>query len=660
MNFIKSSLALSLLCQPSLADLFPNGNFDAGGDLWFEVGSPPGNFVFSYPTTGGNPGGFGIINHATVTDNNFGLWVGNDDADIMLSTLGLNAGEAYDFSQDMKLLSGTQIGGFKLDFFDANGFVGTTNNLEPDLIGDGSTWETYTFRIDIPLQADRVKVVPLWGGGSEVGFDNIGFDPTPFQALLIPNGDFENGDTSWAEAGAGASFSYPATGGNPAGHGTITSGATEPGFWTAAGGAPIALGALGLTPGDSASFKQDMRIDSGGTIGGLRLEFFNGAAVVENTGNLEPDLIGDGSTWETYLFPVNVPSNATHVKVLVLGATGSTVSFDNVTVGDSVTPPTPVSSSGGSELFFGTLFQWSGVSASSFYQPQVSQDGSTWVNLGPPLTGSASGQSFDPSESPFSRVLEAEAVLGEAVINGSFEESDLGDPACPLSWLCLSPSGQVPELIDTDAFEGTNSLRIQVQNDASGTPNQSEIQQNISAEGGSIEEGETYDFSFRAKQISSGDSYVQNYRLQWLNDSGAVVSEAFGFTPINTESTSWTEISRPGLVAPSGAVSVLIQIFGATGAVAGAAAEGGVLIDAVSLASAPSAGSSTVVSTTNFESGVGIKFPTETGRNYQAQVSHDLNTFDEIGPLFMGNGEPAAMGVPYDQEVRFFNVIESP
>ncbi|MEJ6567394.1 MAG: hypothetical protein QNL80_00890, partial [Akkermansiaceae bacterium] len=240
MNLLKPSLALTLLCQPCLAELFPNGDFEAGGDEWVDASGGEGsNFSFDYPATGGNPDGHGIIND--IAGTGWAIIIGGDQTPLSLASLGLTAGEAYDFTQDMKILSGSKIGGFKLDWFNGNAGMGSSGEIFPQLIGDGSTWETYTFNIAIPLGVDGLKVVPLWGSGSEVGFDNIGFNTTGSETPVVPNGFFEEGNASWLELGLGASFAYPATGGNPDGHGRIVS-TTETGFWTAAGGAPIGLG----------------------------------------------------------------------------------------------------------------------------------------------------------------------------------------------------------------------------------------------------------------------------------------------------------------------------------------------------------------------------------------------------------------------------------
>lgn len=664
MKFLKYSLALTLLSQFSLADLFPNGDFSNGASSWAEVADPAADFGFSYPSTGGNPGGYGVITHTSTAG--FGIWVGNDEQPLSLAALGLEAGKTYNFTQDMIVLSGDKMGGLKLDFTTAGANDGSSGEQFVPMIGDGSTWETYTFKISIPLGVDGFKLVPLWAkdssNGSSIGYDNIGFDPVAVEPdpepepELILNGDFEQGSTGWFQEGIGATFDYPNSGGFPDGHGVINSTAPNTGFWAANNGAPISISSLGLEGGDNAIFQQDMKVLSGSDVGGLRLEFFNGAAVVGSTDDVRPSLIGDGSTWETYFFEVTVPFNAEAVKVLVLGTAGSEVGFDNVTIGDGTATPQPPAEAGSSnQLVYGTLFRWTGSNASNFFQPQTSEDNVTWTNLGPAFTGKVTGQALDPSEARFHRVLEAASVSGEVTTNGDFEDNNSD---CPIGFECISPTGQFPEVITSDAFFGTNSLRIAVQNDNTPTPNQSEIQQNIAAAGGTIVPGTAYDLSFYAKQISFEVSYVQNYRLQWLNEEGAIVSEAFGFTPFTGGTDEWIEIKKSSLVAPAGASTALIQIFGATGAVNSPDAKGEVLIDLVSLEGEAGLGAGTVVEAFGFEPGVGVEFSTEEGKFYQTQISSDLVNFDDIGPLFEGYGGRAAVGTQFDEDWAYFRAIE--
>src|SRR5690606_14380234 len=93
---------------------------------------------------------------------------------------------------------------------------------------------------------------------------------------------------------------------------------------------------------------------------------------------------------------------------------------------------------------------------------------------------------------------------------------------------------------------------------------------------------ETYEFSFWAKQLTSGPSYIQQYQLQWLNGSGAIVGGT-GLVNFNGVNGVWTQISVPGLMAPETAVNARIFFRFVTGAVQGG--HGEVLIDDIALKS---------------------------------------------------------------------------
>ena len=68
----------------------PNGDFEAGAAGWTE-GSGGGSFLFRYPSNGGNPNGYGVIDNTGA--GGFGLWVANGGNVIPLADLGLTAGQ---------------------------------------------------------------------------------------------------------------------------------------------------------------------------------------------------------------------------------------------------------------------------------------------------------------------------------------------------------------------------------------------------------------------------------------------------------------------------------------------------------------------------------------------------------------------------------------
>ena len=106
------------------------------------------------------------------------------------------------------------------------------------------------------------------------------------------------------------------------------------------------------------------------------------------------------------------------------------------------------------------------------------------------------------------------------------------------------------------------------------------LSQRIKPEGGTVTGGQTYDFSFWARQLGSGASYLQQYQVQWLNDAGAIVGGT-GLVNFNAASGVWTEISVPGLAAPAEAADARVRFRFVTGAVAGG--HGAVLIDEAAL-----------------------------------------------------------------------------
>jgi hypothetical protein len=180
-SMIKSITLCTLLgaaasAKADTTNLFPNGDFSVAGPTadWVEVNCC-GNFTYSYPATGGNPGGYATMNNQGPTDF-FGIWVNGDSAPLPIASSGLTAGQTYTFVQDMKIISGTTIGGFKIDWFDgANAGAGSTGDLRPSTAGHNTAnWETYSFSITIPSGAVGMKIVPLWGQLSEVAYDNIG------------------------------------------------------------------------------------------------------------------------------------------------------------------------------------------------------------------------------------------------------------------------------------------------------------------------------------------------------------------------------------------------------------------------------------------------------------------------------------------------------
>ncbi len=146
----------------------PNPGFEIpdGGKWAFDQAN---GHTVAYPTEGGNPGAYAEIDATQATNTFFGVLVSNGRLPLPLSALSLVPGQKVTFAMDMKIISGTNIGGFKVDFVPS----GTTGDMYPTRKGDGTAWSTYSFPATIPANATGLKLVPLWRAGSIVGYDNI-------------------------------------------------------------------------------------------------------------------------------------------------------------------------------------------------------------------------------------------------------------------------------------------------------------------------------------------------------------------------------------------------------------------------------------------------------------------------------------------------------
>ncbi|MEX0324415.1 MAG: hypothetical protein AB3N63_19820 [Puniceicoccaceae bacterium] len=179
----KISLILAMVSFASLAsaqvfNLIPNGDFEALDDstTWVEA-SGGGTVVFSYPDSGGNTGGYGSIDAGT------GAWAvlvspteaGNIGGGVPIGDLGLTANTSVDFKIDMINLGGAgNVGGLKVEAWAGNALIGNSGDVRPTLIGDGSTWETYTITWTVPDLTEKLIFVPLWEGEAAIGYDNVG------------------------------------------------------------------------------------------------------------------------------------------------------------------------------------------------------------------------------------------------------------------------------------------------------------------------------------------------------------------------------------------------------------------------------------------------------------------------------------------------------
>lgn len=641
--------------------LIPNGDFSIpdGANFGF-FQSAAG--VVSFPSTGGSggdDGGYGLVN------NTLGSWGGGlvsppdnfypGNQGIPLSNLGLVAGNTYTFSMDMKNFAGTGTGGLKVESW--NGGANDFNNTgDMPASASSSEWATYTWNYLIPVGATSIKIVPLLTGNSggstadSVGFDNIKVNntpvpPPPFVPDTIINGDFEiAGGAGWGTTQGTPAFET--TGGNPNGHVRLDG---TGGFAVlyAFNNTEKTFASLGLAPGDTYTLQMDMRLNSGSNIGGLRLEGPAGYVI-----ETYPTVIGDGSQWATYSIELTVPSSPAAAKFGLRPGGGSIVEFDNVKILLPV-PPGPLQAS----ITTGTAVSWVAPSAENSYQPQQSADNATWMNLGPAFTGNSVSSVFDDNTSLFYRVQESIPVIQEVVYNGNFSEEGF-DVDEAEGW--QPAQSQWPTRLTTGGrLDNGACMQIKVLN-VEALPNGSEIQQNTDEvfdhENGGIVPGNSYDLSFWAKQISSGFSYVQEYRVSFLAEGGAEVKVGQWRTFSGPVGGDWQQQTLSGLVAPAGAVTAFIQIVGKTGAVDGGSGE--VLIDDVSLVSS-GFGTPTVVAASTVPA-VKVSWQSLVGQDYQVWSSPDLSAWSTFGDVIVGDNSIKSVYDTMAPPAQFYKVDELP
>jgi hypothetical protein len=149
----------------------PDGQFESpNGDVgpWQNMF---GGDTISFLSTGGNPDGCVQITDA----NSFGgiAYVNPPGSNQpTLASLGLVANQTYTFVMDMQIVSGSSIGGLKIESWSDTASLGDSGDMRP--LSGTTSWVTYSFTYKIKAGATHLNIVPLWGANSTVNYDNIG------------------------------------------------------------------------------------------------------------------------------------------------------------------------------------------------------------------------------------------------------------------------------------------------------------------------------------------------------------------------------------------------------------------------------------------------------------------------------------------------------
>lgn len=289
------------------------------------------------------------------------------------------------------------------------------------------------------------------------------------------------------------------------------------------------------------------------------------------------------------------------------------------------------------------------------YQLQK-QSGSNWVDVDEEISGNGAEQAihFKSANSGNYRVketLSAPLQISELLIDGSFEAGNLSSfEHWPVS------GSQNATRYSEDSRSGAYSARCFLQN-IGATPRECLLYQRTSTSESGIVPGEAYNFSFWAKQVSSGPSYIQEYKLAWFGQSGQYLGGT-GLKAFTAGNGSWAQISENNLIAPAGAVAAEVVFRMVTGAMEGG--HGEVLIDDVIL-SGNNSSSTPVEDTVNYLQPESvdadqIRWLSRNNIRYQPQTSVNLTEWSNIGSEVIGNGDWIEVSVPHDGEARFFRI----
>ncbi len=291
----------------------------------------------------------------------------------------------------------------------------------------------------------------------------------------------------------------------------------------------------------------------------------------------------------------------------------------------------------------GVELSWPTLTGATYQARKSALMTGPWSDIGGVVAGDGSAKSlFDAAAGPppFYQVLEVlpgAATSLNSARNGSYED---GVGVAAAEW---SRSGnQPPSRIGSDVHSGTMSMRCLLANVGS-LPSEGLLSQTALPITGPIFPAGSYTFSFWAKQLAVGPSYVQQYEVQWLSNTGAVIGGTsltnFSVPPV------WSKITAPVLAAPANAASAVLRFRFVTGAVAGGGGE--LLLDDVEFSTpGPTTMGTTQTLAVSTQPVYKVGWEAAAGVSYLPQQSTDLRSWSSLGPAINGSGGPAAVMLP--------------
>ena len=167
--------------------------------------------------------------------------------------------------------------------------------------------------------------------------------------------------------------------------------------------------------------------------------------------------------------------------------------------------------------------------------------------------------------------------------------------------------------------------------------------------------GTPYTLSFHARQVSFGPSYVQHYRISWVEPGGAVTyGDWVNFTGGDN---AWTKVTASPVVAPDNAASALIDWYFATG---GDDTGGEVILDDVEFSSptlVPGTPDETRIIGSAARPVMRLSWPSIEGLSYQIEQTDSL-TSPEWSPVatVVGAAGTTSSHLPMEEDHKFYRL----
>jgi CxxC motif-containing protein (DUF1111 family) len=307
----------------------------------------------------------------------------------------------------------------------------------------------------------------------------------------------------------------------------------------------------------------------------------------------------------------------------------------------------------------GVNLSWPAVTGNTYRVQWSPNAGGSWMDLSAPMPGNPLTNSFYDPAAPGARhyrvweIIPGSTPATSIPVNGGFE---VGSGVVASNW--NAGAARPPMRTNLHAHSGSFSMRCALTN-VTGAAMEGTLSQLVVAQGGTIASGQTYAFSFWARQVTSGPSYVQQYQLQWLNSVGAVVGGS-GLVNFNGTLGSWTKLSVTNLAAPATAVEARVFFRFVTGAVSGG--HGEVFIDDVALESGGATGpGQTNILQVAVQPSVQISWPTSVGAEYQFESTTAIgpSAWTTLSSNIVGDGGAKSFLLPLTNQQRFIR-LQSP